>query len=400
MNSKKSNLIYFKRILLFILLLLLPIIVILSFILIGNVILGHYNLTLNDLITLSLEGYISTYLTILGIEISAILAIVIYRWQSNDEKRSELEETRSAKRILKVLLINATKRAFEVYSDSDEDDKLEFNFTRITDNHVGLIAAIGDLVTEEEFLYLNLLMETLKDLADKERNDDLYEARQSLAKYMKLITLPFYPLYHFQMTQLDNMYDVMSEKSVKIFNLLTGDDFNDNFDYGVRYNQNREILFEYSKDGCFKVYDSSGDILCNSLVINNEIIDGQAKVFSNGTDLEFEGNFKDKQRNGKGTEYFTCWITGEIKRTGMWENDILINGTVYNVILNNKNEPYILDDEKYNQLYDGFFSLHTLVDHGPECNIATINVNKDKIKIDEKSIVPLSTIASKEGYCL
>lgn len=53
---------------------------------------------------------------------------------------------------------------------------------------------------------------------------------------------------------------------------------------------------------------------------------------------------KDRQRYGSEVEYFTLWNSGEVKKTGIWDNGRLINGTVYNVILNKKNKLYIIGD--------------------------------------------------------
>lgn len=390
--------IYLRRILVIFSLLVSPIIIILSFILSGNFILSYYDLTLRQYINLSLEGYISFYLSILAIEVSAILAIVIYRWQYNDEKRNALEETRHAKHILKVLLINGTKRAFEVYNNQDEDDFSDFNFIRVTDGQIGLIATIGDLLTEEYFLYLNLLMETLKDMADNERNDALYEAKEALDKYMKLITLPFYSFYHLQMDHMDNMYNVIDGNAINLFNILANTDSKIDSNYRSIYNSEGKILFEIVRNGHFKIYNFSGDLLCNANVDGQGVIEGYAKIFNRGRTLEFEGNLKDRQRNGKGTEYYTLWNSGEIKKTGIWEDDELMKGTIYNVILTNKNELYTIDNELYNQLYSDSFSLHDVAHYFPEANIATLNVDNGNIEIDKKSIIPLAIIAKKEGY--
>lgn len=390
-----------KKIINIILILILPIIIIISFVFLGNTILNYYNLNLNDYINITIEEYISIYLSILSIEVSAILAIAIYRWQHNDEKRGELEEIRHAKRILRVLLTNATKKAFEVYNSYDEDSDLDYNFIRVTDNHIGLIATIGHLLTEKEFLYLNLLMETLKDMAENEKNDYLYEANSYLEKYMKLITLPFYPLYHFKMAQPGKIYDVMNKDAIQIFNLLIEKECKEDFYYGVKYNSNKEILFENCDNGYFKVYDSYGDILCDCLIDGQGIINGNAKEFTDGIHLEFEGDFRNRKRHGQGIEYFTEWFSGEIKKTGIWKDNSLVTGIIYKVILDNKNELYTIEDgEEYIQLYDKNYTINDFVNYAPEVNIATINIDNEKIKVVKDSIIPLAIVAQNEGYSI
>jgi hypothetical protein len=348
-------------------------------------------------IGIPLGEHIPLYLTIFDIEISIILGIIIYQWQRRDEKRSEDEEIHQAKQTLNVLLINATKRAFEVYNNYNEDDNLIYDFIRITDNHIGLIATIRHMLTEEEFLYLNRLMEILKDMAEHEKNEDLYEAKMCLRKYMKLITLPFYSLYHFKIAQPSNIYDVMNEDAIEVFNLLTEKENKTVFSYGTKYDINGKILFNNQPNGYFKVYDSDGNILCNAIIDNKGIVDGKAKIFNEGIYIEYEGNFKNREKYGDGIEYFTGWFINGVKRKGQWKDDNLVTGTVYKVILDDKNEIYKFDEDTIYTQLDGYLDFNKVVEFAPDYNIANIYIDNGQAYIIKDSIVPVIEMAKAKG---
>ncbi|MGB4312488.1 MAG: hypothetical protein WBJ17_06155, partial [Natronincolaceae bacterium] len=142
--------------------------------------------------------YLSLYLSMLGVIVTVVLAYFIYRLERNNESRAEREEIKRVKRILSVLLEAGFQRAFQ----SQLDDEWEsFDFVRITEGHIGLIASIGHLLSEEQFLCLNKIMETLKDAAYHEKNGDPGDAKLSVDKLMQLITVSVYPMYKFYNTK-------------------------------------------------------------------------------------------------------------------------------------------------------------------------------------------------------
>jgi len=54
-------------------------------------------------------------------------------------------------------------------------------------------------------------METLKDIADHEKNGDPGDAKISVEKLMRIITVPVYPMYIFYMKNLRTIYDVINK---------------------------------------------------------------------------------------------------------------------------------------------------------------------------------------------
>lgn len=116
--------------------------------------------------TMTSGEYIALYFALLGVIATITLACLIYRLERSNEKRAEQEETRSVKRTLTVLIENGIHRAVKSQYD---DEWITFDFIRITDNHIGMIATIGYLLSEDEFLNLNQTLETLKDIAEHEK---------------------------------------------------------------------------------------------------------------------------------------------------------------------------------------------------------------------------------------
>lgn len=142
--------------------------------------------------------YLSLYLSMLGVIATVVLAYFIYRLERNNESRAEREEIKRVKRILSVLLEAGFQRAFQSQLDNEWES---FDFVRITEGHIGLIASIGHLLSEEQFLCLNKIMETLKDAAYHEKNGDPGDAKLSVDKLMQLITVSVYPMYKFYNTK-------------------------------------------------------------------------------------------------------------------------------------------------------------------------------------------------------
>ena len=241
-------------------------------------------------------------------------------------------------------------------------------------------------------------METLKDMAEHEKNEDFYEAKMCLRKYMKLITLPFYPLYHFKIAKPSNIYDVMNEDAIEIFNLLTEKENKTTFSYGTKYDINGRALFNNQPNGYFKVYDSDGNILCNAIIDNRGIVDGKAKIFDEDIYIEYEGNFKNRKRYGEGIEYFAEWFPIEVKKKGQWKDDNLVAGTVYKVILDDKNEIYKSDEDTIYTQLDGYLDFNKVVEFAPDYNIANIYIDNEQANIIKDSIVPVIEIAKAKGF--
>ncbi|MCK9267770.1 MAG: hypothetical protein M0P14_03535 [Alkaliphilus sp.] len=308
--------------------------------------------------------YLSLYLSMLGVIATVVLAYFIYRLERNNENQAEREEIKRVKRILSVLLETGLQRAFQ----SQLDDEWEyFDFIRITESHIGLIASIGHLLSEEQFLCLNKIMETLKDIADHEKNGDPGDAKISVKRLMRIITVPVYPMYIFYMKNLRTVYDVMNEQIIEIINIISEKGNKETFSYEAKYDADSNIMFESSPDNRFKIYDKTGKIICDALFDKNGILDGTAKVFCEEGYLEFDGLFVDGKRHGQGSEYMH---NGRIGREGEWKEDQLINGIIYDVMLNEKGELFLDSIERAG----GPFLLYDLERYSEELKVGNVKI--------------------------
>lgn len=219
-------------------------------------------LNLSDVV--SIAEYLSLYLSMLSIAATVILAYFIYRLERNNEDRAEREEIKRVKRILIVLLETGFQRVFQ----SQENDEWEyFDFVRVTESHIGLIASIGHLLSKEQFLYLNRIMEILKDIADHEKNGDPGDAKISVNRLIRIITVPVYPMYIFYMKNLDAIYDVMNEETIEIINILSENSHKKKFSFGIKYDADENKMFESLPNNRFKVYGKFGRNICNAFLI-------------------------------------------------------------------------------------------------------------------------------------
>src|SRR5699024_9365233 len=129
-----------------------------------------------------------------------------------------------------------------------------------------------------------------------EKNGDIGDAKVSVGKLMKLITIPVYPMYRFNMKKFSSIYDVMTERTLSVFELLSKDGRQKKFTYGLKYNSEGKKLFECLPNNRYKVYDQSGNVICNAIVGENGIVKGQAKIFNEEGILMFDGSFLDGKR--------------------------------------------------------------------------------------------------------
>lgn len=318
--------------------------------------------------------YIALYFSILGVIATITLAYLIYRLERSNEKRAEQEEIKRVKRTLMVLLHNGINRAIKSQKD---DEWVVFDFIRVTDNHIGMVASIGHLLSEEQFLYLNQIMETLKDIAENEKNGDTGDAKISVERLMRLITIPVYPMYRFYMKNLKSISDVMSVEALQIFSILS--DNEKTFSNGIRYNSMGNKLFDCSPDNRYKVYDDSENVICDATVDNNGIIEGKAKIFHEDGFLEFEGSFIDGKRCGRGVEYLS---NGRKGKDGEWQADQLINGIIYDVKLDASGKVFtdtIQQIENSSDLYD-------LEKYSSELKVGNIRIINGQMKVVKESV--------------
>lgn len=327
--------------------------------------------------TMSSVEYIALYFSLLGVIATIILAYLIYRLEQSNKKRAEEEEISRVKRTLYVLLENGINRAIKSKND---DEWLTFDFIRVTDNHIGMIASIGHLLTEEQFLNLNQILETLKDIAVHEKNGNPYDAKMSVDRLMGLITIPFYPKYHFYMKNLKSIYDVMSKETLAIFNLLVADDNERSFTYGITYNSEEKKLFRNYQDNHFIVYDEFENIICDATFDERGMMTGKAKTFYEKDLLEYDGLFRDGKRSGWGIEYLFDERKG---KEGEWEADQLINGVIYDVILDIEGKVFMDTIQQIESSSDPY----DLERYASELKVGNVRVINGQMEVVKESII-------------
>lgn len=324
----------------------------------------------------------------LGVIATVVLAYFIYRLERNNENQAERKEIKQVKRILSVLLETGFQRAFQ----SQLDDEWEyFDFVRITESHIGLIASIGHLLSEEQFLCLNKIMETLKDIADHEKDGDPGDAKISVKRLMRIITVPVYPMYIFYMKNIRTIYDVINKQTIEILNIISEKVDKETFSYGIKYDADANIMFESSPENRFKIYDKTGKIICNALFDKSGIVEGTAKIFCEDGYLEFEGSFADGKRCGKGIEYMRNDKKG---KEGEWQAGHLINGIIYDVLLDEEEELF-LDSVKQ---IDDLFSLYDLEKYSEELKVGNVRVNNGQMKVIKNGIKTATDFLKENGW--
>lgn len=181
------------------------------------------------------------------------------------------------------------------------------------------------------------------------------------------------------MKNIGLIYDAMNKEIIEIINLLSETEPKKVFSFGPTYDTESSLLFESFPENRFKIYDKTGRLIAEGLFDKNGMVEGRAKIISEEGYLEFEGCFVDSKRCGYGIEYI---YNGNKNKEGQWENDTLINGVIYDVILNYDGE---LTSESIEQL-DNPFSLIDLEKYADELKIGNLSVINGQKKVIKNSI--------------
>ncbi|MEW8974275.1 MAG: hypothetical protein AB2375_08770 [Tissierellaceae bacterium] len=315
----------------------------------------------------------------MGIIVTTILSIVIYHSETITKKKAEEDKIRMTKSSLELLLYNGTLKALECSNSKDWIEMDNFNFTLVTDKNIDLITDIRHLMNQDQYLYINELFKTLKDMSDLEKSEDYWESRKACEKYIGLITLPVYLLYRHIIKDYSSIYDILNKEAIEIFNILSIEDNKQKFFYGIRYNRRKKILFEVLEGYRFKVYDELGNIICDAIFNEDGIIGGRAKIFDEEGFLIYDGSYVGGKRCGQGIEYL---FNGRKGKEGEWKDNQLVDGVIYDVILDSSNRVFAGSIRQIKHSFD----LNNLKENPSAFRVGNIRVKDGQNKVIKKSI--------------
>jgi len=349
-----------------------------------------FNLGREFFAEIHLSNYLSLYLAIVSILVSVIIAYFLYKVEIQQKKRENYQQLNQNKDMTFFFFDRAVEQAFksqqEIFWDS-------FDFVDINDNVFTRINSLKSLLSNDQFMLLNKIMDKLKNICELEKIDNYPVIRVVVDDLMELITIPEYTVFQFHLKKAKTVYDLFNEKAVELYNILVPDDKQKIYFKDKIFDQNRNLILERNGDKT-KIFDASGRKICDAVVDHKGIVEGEAKIFDYEGILKFEGEFKNHQRNGQGVEY----LPDRIKtREGTWQDGKLVDGIIYNVFIWEDKSlfadeicfladeiPHFSDSENYDELYVCSFGVKNGEKHVIDNSIKTAKEAIDNFKIEKK----------------
>ncbi|TMN21892.1 MORN repeat-containing protein [Lentibacillus cibarius] len=335
----------------------------------------------------------STYLTILSIEATTLVALAIYWMQKQAEKMKEMEWKRQARDSLFSTLVASLKEVHEL-SRLDLHENQDYRFIRISEKHFEALTEI-DGIKEEDIRFLNNILKELETLVEYEKEGEVGDIRIHINKLISYIMIPPYVQYRYVVEKPKDAFEVMNEQLLSILR---------KFDYASEsegkyqyFSQSGDTIIEYDVDGKAIVYNHDAEKVCYAFLDNKGIREGWARLYDERTIL-YEGEWKDYKKHGQGTEFLNDNGNYQyISKEGIWKSGELWDGKIYDVLVYSDGE---LIDNPITQINEQFHGNEAVLikDFG-DYGVVNLIVKEGNLIID--SAAPIgevkATYESKYG---
>lgn len=298
-----------------------------------------FNLGREFFAEIQLNSYLSLYLSIISIMVSAFIAISLFRFEKEQERREKARQQKQNKEMVFFFFERAITQAFNSQQETFWDS---FDFVDINDSIFSRINSIKSLMSNEQFILINRIIDKLKKIYELERDDNYPVVRPAVDELMELITIPVYSTFQYHLNQSKSVFDLLNKDVIELYNILAPDDKAKIYSKDKILNRDGNVILEKEYE-LFRVYDSEDQKICEAEFDEQGIVAGEAKIFNFEGTLIYDGEFANHQRNGQGVEY----LYDRIKtKEGTWQDGELVDGVIYNVILNNS-ETLFLDEPQF-----------------------------------------------------
>lgn len=290
----------------------------------------------------------STYLTILSIEATILVALAIYWMQRRAEKIKAHEQKEQARNALFSTLVASLKEV-HVLSRLDLYEEQDYRFIRISDKHFEAISEIKGL-TDEDIRLLTTILKELEWLVENEKEREVGEIRLNVEKLISTVMIPPYVQYIKNVAEPKDAFEVMNEQLLSI--LRKFDYALDSEDKSQYFSEAGDNIIEYAEDGKAIVYDKTDGKTCYAFVDYKGIREGWAKLYREETIL-YEGEWRNYKKHGQGIEYLDDFGNYQyVSKEGIWNNGDLWDGKIHDVLVYRDGA---LLDNKIIQIYERFY---------------------------------------------
>lgn len=306
-------------------------------------------MNLNDPINVS--DYITLYVEILGIEVTALLTIGVFYLSSSKEEKEEHEEKEKNNNQVYMDIVDALDHLFNWYTNETGVFLKKFCLSEKWKD------VLNDLKIENKYkkilkdIYFQL--NEINSFIDEGRNQ---LAEQGTRKLFLQLSMDFYNTYKKQIGQGIRVRCILKQDYIDAINDISPR--NCSFTKSDKYT-NGSSLYTVIND-IYTVYDASGQTLCASTFKDNKPYTGYARLYE-GENLRFDGHIKEGKE---------------------------IEGTLYNYRIDLKDNNKLFNNrlEYVYRFRDSEFCKNNNLNSGDLVRVATLSLKDEKITIKPETI--------------
>lgn len=300
---------------------------------------------LTGLLRQDLNAAVSLYVSLVGIMVTVFLTWYVYRIERRREEEAARKEEEDAKRTIAVFLRTGLFQA--VFSCG--------NYIRISDEILRMVTPASRHMPLDLMAALTSAMQTLKSIGEEELKEDGREACEAAQDFARSFLPDPFPLFPGRMREVENWEWLVEGPLRKVFQAL-GAPLDPRPQ--VCKDKGGQPVFSDCGNDRYQVWSSEGRMVLNGVVSGGEVSDGYAEL-SVSSDRYYCGHFKDGWFDGEGVEFFSDTEDGVVSREGEWAHGELVNGTIYQAVLD---DPLEADEEDPDYRRSPYEWLHQFPD--------------------------------------
>ncbi|WP_111570766.1 hypothetical protein [Halanaerobium saccharolyticum] len=204
-----------------------------------------FNLERKFFAEIQLNSYLSLYLSIISIMVSAIIAISLFRFEKEQERREKEQQQKQNKEMVFFFFERAITQVFNSQQETFWDS---FEFVDISDNIFSRINSIKSLMSKEQFMLLNKIIDKLRKIYELERDDNYSVVRPAVDELMELITISVYSTFQYHLKQSKYVCDLLNKDTIELYNILAPADKAKIYSKDKILNRNGDIILEIDAD--------------------------------------------------------------------------------------------------------------------------------------------------------
>lgn len=299
----------------------------------------------------SAEGVASLIVAILTLVATVFIAVFVYALQQKDAQKATEKQKAGAKKILFTELSSGLETVIHAPRSGGVGD-VSGQLSLLL---IAYLPYIQESFEPEQLHHLLQLVEVMSGTAKQAASEDTTAAAEYIQGQMGLfVEERFVPAmrsrYAEQFLRLDDYRRVLTPLTRSVLKILSGEPLPPAA--GNRLTAiDGALLLEVDPNGYTKIYDTTGNPLCNAL-LDTDAVGGYGIEAGWAKTKLYVGDFQGGKRHGQGCSY-SLWGHHKIF-DGKWEDDKPKTGTLFHLVFEKDSS-----DGKYKDLFP-YWDTHTL----------------------------------------